>query len=83
MAITKQIGYTMEILEDGQIQVRQVTHIMEDGVEITKTYHRHVVRPGQSLINENIRVQAVAMIVHTPQVIAYWNEAERARAVLS
>ena len=79
MAIIEQIGYTMEVLEDGQIQVRQVTHFMKDGVEVSKTYHRHVLHPGQSTINEDVRVQSVAAVVHTPQVIADWEAAESLR----
>ena len=35
--ITEEIGYKMEVLEDGQIQVCTVTHILRDGVEIAKT----------------------------------------------
>ena len=66
MAITKQITYDGQFMEDGQIQVRQITRIMEDGVEISKAYHRHVVDVGDDLTNEPQIVKDVAISLHTP-----------------
>ena len=60
MAITKQITHDGSFLEDGQIQVREITRIMEDGVEIGKTYHRHVVDVGDDITNESQIVKDVA-----------------------
>jgi hypothetical protein len=47
MALTerKEIG-SIEVLPLGQIQVRTDTVIDRDGVEISRTYHRHVLEPG-------------------------------------
>ena len=56
------------VLEDGQIQVRRANKIFRDGVEISKTYHRHVVAPGDNLAGEDKRVQAVAKVIHTKAV---------------
>lgn len=53
----------IEILESGHIQVRQATKIMEDGKEIGKTYHRHVLSPGDSLEGQDKKVIAVAKAV--------------------
>jgi hypothetical protein len=64
------------ILEDGQIQVRQANKVFRDGVEIAKSYHRHVVAPGQDLTNEDPRVQKVAKAVHTAKVITDYHEAQ-------
>ncbi len=67
--ITEQIGYTMEVLEDGQIQVKRVTHVLRDGMEIAKTLHRHVLAPGDGIKAQDPRVAAVAAAVWTEEVV--------------
>ena len=64
----------LEILEDGQMQIRQATKILEDGIEIGKTFHRHCLAPGQRMDKENIRTQAIAAVLWTPAVIAAYKE---------
>ena len=80
MAITErtEIG-SREVLTDGQIQVRTDTVIERDGVEISRTFHRHVVVPGQDISGEDTSVQTVANAVHTGEVIAAYRAAEAAR----
>jgi hypothetical protein len=80
MALTErtEIG-SREVLVDGQIQVRTDTIILRDGVEVSRTYHRHVVVPGASLSGEDASVQTVANAVHTAEVIAAYRAAEAAR----
>jgi len=56
------------------IQVRTATVIEEDGVELTRSFHRHVVSPGDDVSNESAEVQAIAAVVHTPEVIAAYQE---------
>ncbi len=68
--LKKQLSYDHSITELGHIQVRQITRIIEDGKEISKTYHRHVVSPGDAVGNEDERTKAIAGVVHTPTVIA-------------
>jgi hypothetical protein len=71
MALTKTITVDqITILEDGQIQVREVTRIMEDGEELSHSYHRKVVKPGDTLIGEDARVTEIAGVVHKPAVVA-------------
>ncbi|MFH1625603.1 MAG: hypothetical protein ABID54_10700 [Pseudomonadota bacterium] len=60
----------IEVTELGHVQVRQATKIIEDGKEISKTYHRHVLSPGDSLEGQDEKVQAVANAVWTPEVVA-------------
>jgi len=60
----------IEVIETGFVQVRTATKIVENGVELSKTYHRHVVSPGQDYSNEDPRVQAICAAVHTPEVVA-------------
>jgi hypothetical protein len=59
-----------EVLSDGQIQVRTDTVIERDGVEISRTYHRHVVVPGQDVSKEDLSVQRLAKAEHTAARIA-------------
>jgi len=69
MALIKQITYDHSITELGHIQVRKITRIMEDGVEIGKQYHRHVVSPGDDYTKEDERTKKIAGVVHTAKVI--------------
>ena len=60
----------IEIVENGCVQVRTATKIVEDGKEINRSFHRHVVAPGDDYSAEDDRVKAVCAAVHTPEVIA-------------
>ena len=62
------------VLVDGQIQVREATVIERDGVEISRTYHRHVVAPGADLSGEDARVKKIAEVEHTSAVITAYND---------
>lgn len=65
MALTKQtLIDRIEILEDGQLQVRQATRIFEDGKMISQTFHRHVVSPGDDVTKEDERVKKLANLLH-------------------
>lgn len=68
----------IEILEDGQIQVRQATKVLKDGIEIAKTYHRHVIAPGDDTSKEDVRVKAVADAVWTDTVKKTYLKAKEA-----
>lgn len=60
----------IELIENNQIQVRTATIILKDDVELTRTFHRHVLSPGDSVINEDSKVQAIANAIWTEEVIA-------------
>ena len=66
------------VLPDGQIQVRTDTVIERDGVDISRSYHRHVVAPGDDVSREDASVQTVANAVHTADVIAAYRAARDA-----
>ena len=55
------------------VQVRTCTKVLEDGVELSSGYHRHVVVAGQDYSNESPEVQAICEVVHTDAVIAAYN----------
>jgi len=71
MALTKEtVVDKIEVLENGCIQVRQATRIVEDGVVISSTFHRHVVTPLDSTEDEDQKVKNIAAAVHTDEVKA-------------
>ena len=58
----------IEIVDTGDwknIQVRAATVIKEDGVEISRSFHRHVVEPNSDLTNESDEVKKLAEIYFT------------------
>ena len=84
MALTKEtVVDKIEVLEKGQVQVRTVTRIMEDGVQLSQSYHRHVVVPSTKtdgswgdtdISSEDAEVQAIANAKWTNSVkTAYQN----------
>jgi hypothetical protein len=76
-----QIVDRIEVLENGSVQVRTKTAIMEDGNQISGTYHRHVVAPGDNYSAEDARVQAICAATHTADVIAAYKAAIAAQGV--
>ncbi len=71
MALTETIKVDqVELTEVNTIQVRTATIIERDGTEISRTFHRHVVSPGEDISNEDPKVQAIANAVWTEEVIA-------------
>lgn len=82
MTLQKQITVDLiEVVENGSIQVRTKTAILEDGVEISSQFHRHVVAPGADVSAEDAKVQAIAASIHTPEVIAAYEAAIAAQQV--
>ena len=67
--IEKQIIDKIELTEVNTIQVRTSTSIIKDGAEIAKTYHRHSLSPGDDVSNEDARVQAIANVIWTEEVV--------------
>ena len=61
----------IEIVGDYKaVQVRTATIIKEDGVELSRSFHRHVITAGQDYSGESAEVQAICAAVHTDAVIA-------------
>jgi hypothetical protein len=71
----------IETVENGTVQVRTCTRIIEDGKQISSAFHRHVVAPGEDYSAEDAKVQAICAAVHTPQVIAAYQAAIAAQGV--
>tara|TARA_Y100000592_G_C5292568_1_gene231566 strand:- start:46 stop:306 length:261 start_codon:yes stop_codon:yes gene_type:complete len=70
MAITKEIVQDkIEVVgEFKHIQVRTATVIKEDGVEISRSFHRHVVAPNDDSSKESADVKAMVAQFHTDAV---------------
>jgi hypothetical protein len=78
MALTeKTIVDKIEVLETNAIQVRTANVIEKDGIEIAKTYHRHVINPGDDLTNEDLKVQAIASAIWTEEVILAFQQLQQ------
>ena len=70
MAITKRTELKQEILPNKIIQIRTTTVVEEDGVELARNHHRHVVHPGDDVTGEAQEVQDIASALWTTEVIA-------------
>ncbi len=70
MAITKRTELREEILPNQTIQIRTTTVVEEDGVELARNHHRHVVHPGDDVSGEAQEVQDIAAALWTDEVIA-------------
>ena len=72
MALSKVISEDkIEIVGDYKaVQVRTCTKVLEDGVELSSGFHRHVVSAGDDYSNESAEVQAICAVVHTAEVVA-------------
>ena len=52
------------------VQVRTCTKVLEDGIELSSGFHRHVVSAGDDYSGESAEVQAICAAVHTDAVVA-------------
>ena len=72
MALTKVITQDrIEVVgEFKAVQVRTKTAVMEDSVELSSGFSRHVVSAGDDYSTESAEVQAICSLVHTDAVVA-------------
>jgi len=72
MALTEEIKQDkIEIVGDYKhVQVRTVTIIKRDDVEISRTYHRHVIAPDSDSSGESTDVKAMVAQFHTDEIKA-------------
>jgi len=70
MAITKEtVQDKIEVVGDFKhIQVRTATVIKEDGVELSRSFQRHVVSPNDDSANESADVKAMVAQFHTAEI---------------
>lgn len=65
----------------GVVLVRTATQVVEDGVVIATTFHRHTIVPGQDYSSEDNRVQSICSVAHTPETIEAYQAAIAAQGV--
>lgn len=71
MAFTERHEHKIEIIPPYHtLQCRRADIVEKDGVEVGRTYHRHVRVPGEDMTSECAEMQAVATALWTPEVIA-------------
>jgi hypothetical protein len=81
MAITKEkVIDQITVTENGAVFYREVTRIMEDGSELSKTYHRNSLTPGQDLTGIPANVVAHCNVAWTAEVIAAYQAQVAAQA---
>ena len=70
MALTEEIiEDKIEVVGDYKmVQVRTATVIKKDGVEISRSFHRHMVAPNADISGESAEVKAICNAVHTDEV---------------
>lgn len=82
MSLEKQtVVDQIEVVENGNVQVRTKTAIMEDGKQISGAFHRHVVAPGDDYSKQDARVKAICAATHTAAVVAAYKAAQAAQGV--
>jgi len=71
MALTKEtVVDQITVTENGIVLYREATRIMEDGKQLSQTYHRTSLTPGQDIADQPEKVQAICNVAWTPEVIA-------------
>jgi len=71
MSLTKEQAIDkIEVTEKGILHVRQITRIMEDGNQLSSSYHRWSFAPGEDISEMPSNVQAIAAAAWTDKVIA-------------
>jgi hypothetical protein len=75
MALTKETAVDkIEVLENGTLQVRSATRVLEDGEVLSSSFHRHTLAPGSDTSNEDAKVVAIANATWTADVVTAYND---------
>ena len=75
MALTEKQEYKVEVIPPYSVlQIRRADIILKDGEEVARSYHRHVLTPGQDVSKEAAVVQQVAGGVWTEEACALYHE---------
>jgi len=81
MAITKEkVIDQITVTENGIVLYREATRIMEDGQQLSQTYHRTSLTPGQDLAGQPASVVAHCNVAWTPEVVAAYQAQVAAQA---
>ena len=79
MALEKVITYDYEVRSGYKhIQERQKTAIMEDGKELSYSYHRRVLTPDMNVSSESDEIKGMASALWTDEVKKAWSDKQKA-----
>jgi len=79
MALSKEtVVDQITVTENGIVLYREATRIMEDGNQLSQTYHRTSLTPGQDLAGQPEKVVAICQVAWTPEVIAAYEAQQEA-----
>jgi DNA-binding transcriptional LysR family regulator len=79
MALTKEVAVDqITVTENGIVLYREATRIMEDGKQLSQTYHRTSLTPGQDLTGQPANVAAICNLTWTEAVIAAYQAQQEA-----
>ena len=68
----------IEVVENGTVQARQATIITDNGNQVSRTYHRWCITPGEDYSTQEQQVQDICKVTHTPEVIATYEAQQEA-----
>ena len=81
MALSKEtVVDQITVTENGIVLYREATRIMEDGEQLSQTYHRTSLTPGQALTDVPANVAAICNVAWTAEVIAAYQAQVAAQA---
>jgi hypothetical protein len=81
MSLEKEIKIDrVEVVENGAVQVRQATIITDNGNQVSRTFHRWCIAPGEDYSTQEQKVQDICKVTHTPEVIAAYKAQLEANA---
>ena len=79
MALTKEtVVDQITVTENGTVLYREATRIMEDGTQLSQTYHRTSLTPGQDLSGQPANVVAICNAAWTPEVVSAYQAQQEA-----
>ena len=79
MALSKEtVVDQITVTENGIVLYREATRIMEDGKQLSQTYHRSSLTPDQDLTGVPANVVAICNVAWTPEVIAAYKAQQEA-----
>ena len=71
----------IEVLADHTIAVRYVVTVTEDGQPFAEQIKGNYFKPGDDYSQEDAKVQSVCALIHTPEVVTAYKEAQNANII--
>lgn len=79
MALTKEtVVDQITVTENGIVLYREATRIMEDGNQLSQTFHRTSLTPGQDISGQPANVVAICNAAWTPEVVSAYQAQQEA-----